>query len=124
MAFGIHIKLFNDEQWEAAKAGLEAAGHAEITSLKSNTATFLQNLEDKFPEVFADIKKGIADVSDSTLSGGEKAVKVATDVVASLPDVLAALPGIKDAMVAGVTQFFADEISDFKNIAAEAIAKL
>lgn len=118
---GIHVKVFNNDQWEAAKAGLAAAGHAEVTSLKSNTATFLQVLMNKYPHIAQTIEQGIKDMKDSSLSGGEKAVKVGLDVVAVLPEAIANFSGIKDAIVAGVTQFFADEVSDFKNVASQAI---
>ena len=121
---GLHIKIFNDTEWAAAKAALDAAGHAEVASLKSNTAHFIAKLETSFPDVYTGIEQGIHDLKDSSLSGGEKAVKVATDVLTTAPAILHALPGIKSALVAAVTQFFSDEISDFKSIGLETIAKL
>lgn len=120
--FGLHVKVFSNTQWEAAKAGLVAAGHAEVASLKGNTATFLSVLMTKYPHIALAIKKGIHDAKDSNLSGGQKAVMVAADVVGILPEVVSNFKGIKDAIVVGVTQLFADEVSDFKNVVTDAIA--
>lgn len=120
----MHIKIFNDAQWAVAKEALSAAGHAEVESLKSNTAKFLDGLEKKFPDIYTHIQTLVADYKDKTMSGGDKAVAIAGEVLSLAPEVVTNLPGIKDALVAGVTQFYADEISDFGKVALDALHKL
>lgn len=120
----MHIGVFSSAQWAVAKKALEEAGHAEVASLKSNTLKFLSHLEEQFPDVYADIKKGVADYKDKDMSGGEKAVAVAEDVLKAATDTLKNVAGIKSALVAGVTTFFADEVADFKGIALETVANV
>jgi hypothetical protein len=121
---GIHIKIFNDEKWAIAKTALEAAGHEVVSDVESHTAKLWANVKDAYPDIVASIEKGIADVKDSTLSGGDKAVKVATDVMAIVPEALKDLPGLKDLLVHGVSEVFADTISDLKDVAVDLIHKI
>jgi hypothetical protein len=105
--FGHHIIVLNDEQHAIVAAVLSDAGHTVVSAGESAISALWAETKTKFPELIADIEKGIADAKDSTLSGGDKAVKVATDVLASAPDVIKALPQAKDFLVHGVTEVFA-----------------
>lgn len=78
----------------------------------------------QYPELVADIKKGIADATNTNLSGGEKAVKVAIDVLATAPDVIKALPNAKAFLVHAVTDTFAAGLHDLEAAAGLLLGKL
>lgn len=120
-----HLVLVKtNAEYTAVEALLKNAGHEIVTDTKNNVLTFINTLENAFPDVYAAIRKGIADLKDSTLSGGDRAVKVATDVLPILPALVKDLPGIKDAVVAAVTVLFGAEVSDFKTVTTETITGL
>lgn len=78
----------------------------------------------KYPGLVQNIKDGIAAVESEELSGGEKAVKVATEVMESAPLVLKALPDAKAFFVHGVTQVFAAGLKELSEEAENLLGKL
>lgn len=78
----------------------------------------------KYPELVKNIKEGIAAVESEELSGGEKAVKVAVEVMESAPLVLQALPDAKAFFVHAVTQVFAAGLEELRDEAEKLIGKL
>lgn len=90
----------------ALKAAAAAAGHTIVTDETDAVDTAWHSLTSAFPDLVADVKKGIADITSSTLSGGQKAVQVAEDVILTLPDVVKDLPDLKSVVVNGVTKLF------------------
>lgn len=78
----------------------------------------------KFPELVRNIKDGIAAVESADLTGGEKAVKVAMEVMESAPYALKALPQAKAFFVHAVTQVFADGLVELKSAAGKLLGKL
>jgi hypothetical protein len=103
---GIHI--ISDDKLKALRAAASAAGHDVVLAEKGAVSALWEEAKTKYPEIVADIRQGIADVQDSTLSGGDKAVKVALDVMAAAPDVLKALPSAKDFFVHAVTEVYTE----------------
>ena len=78
----------------------------------------------KYPVIVTNIKKGIAAVESEELSGGEKAVKVATEVMQTAPLVLLALPDAKAFFVRAVTDVFSSGLDELKDEAGKLLGKL
>ena len=78
----------------------------------------------RFPYLVQNIKDGIAAVENDDLTGGEKAVKVALEVLESAPHVLRQLPNAKAFFVHAVTQVFAASLDELREEAAELLGTL
>ena len=78
----------------------------------------------KYPGLVQNIKDGIAAVESEVHSGGEKAVKVAMEVMESAPLILVALPGAKAFFVHAVTQVFAAGQEELRAEAEKLLGKL
>lgn len=120
----LFIKLLTDDQKAAVKAALADLGHEAVEYGESEAAKLWAEFKAAEPDVVAAFQKGIADLKDSTLSGGDKAVKVATDFLDAATETVKAIPGIKDLLVHGVTEVFADTESEVVKLGGEAIAAL
>ena len=104
----IGLDILDHDTVKALKKAAGEAGHQIVAAEKSAISQLWDEAKQKFPDLVADIQKGIKDVEDDSITGGEKAVKVAMDVMATAPDVLKALPDAKDFFVHAVTSVFAD----------------
>ena len=78
----------------------------------------------KYPELIQNIKDGIAAIENEDMPGGEKAVRVAMEVMESAPHVLKALPDAKAFFVHGVTQVFAAGLVELRDEAEKLLGKL
>lgn len=88
--FGIHIKVFDDQQWsEVIKPALLAAGidPATVGAFTKTQAAIAHLLSDDPLVQIA--KKAIEDARDTNLSSGEKLAKAAQDVIPGLIDFFA-----------------------------------
>lgn len=80
--------------------------------------------KERFPYIIANIKEGIRTVESEDLSGGEKAVKVAINVMQTAPAVLQNLPEAKAFFVHAVTETFANGLDELRSEAGKLIGKL
>lgn len=119
---GLH--LLSGEAYSKMQAIAADEGHTLVAAGKSDVAALWQEVKDKFPAMVDAITKGIADVKNSSLSGGEKAVKVATDVIPLLPAIVQELPNVKSFAVHGVTEVFAELEAAGKLVLTDLAAKL
>ena len=122
--FGHHIVILNDAQHALLKTALADTEHSAVTYVESEAAKLWGEFKAAVPTVVTDFKATIADLKSSTLSGGDKAVKVATDFLATASAAVQAIPGIKDLLVHGATEVFADTESEVVTLGAQAIADL
>ena len=84
---GLH--LLNGDAFARVKAAVESEGHTLVSAGESAVAALWAEAKAKYPELVAGIKKGIADATDKTTSGGDKAVAVAMDVLETAPAAMA-----------------------------------
>lgn len=121
----LHIHAFSDSEWnDKIKPALADAG-AELKSFAgSETDKLVIAAKANFPDLVADIKKGIADVTDPDTKGILKLEAVAVDVAKTVPDALAALPHLKDFMIQLVQSVYTDGLSELESVAASFIAKI
>lgn len=123
--FNLHLHAFTDAEWnDKIKPALAETGVELKAFAISETDKLVATTKEKFPELVADIQKGIKDAKDPTLSGGDKAVALALDVMATAPDVLKALPDAKDFFVKLVTSVYTDGLVELEKAAGELIAKI
>jgi predicted RNA-binding protein with EMAP domain len=122
--FGIHLAILTDEQHAIVKQALADAGHDLETFAGSEIDKLVAAAKEKFPDLVADIQKGIADLKDSTLSPSEKLFKVAEDALETAPDVIKALPNAKDFLIQAAQSVFTDGLAELKTEAGKVLAAL
>lgn len=80
--------------------------------------------EAKFPVISENIRQGIAALKDEDMPGGEKAVKVAVEVLQTAPVVLARLPDAKAFFVSWVTREYAKGLDELREAANDLLGRL
>jgi hypothetical protein len=115
---GLHI--LSSDALAKIKGVVEDEGHTFTAAASSGIAALWEEVKAKYPTIVAQIEAGIKDAEDSSLSGGEKAVKVAMDILPYLPQAVSELADVKSFAVHAVTTEFAR----LKNAAAGVIADI
>jgi hypothetical protein len=119
---GLHI--LSNEALAKIKGVVDAEGHTFTAAASSDIAALWAETKTKYPTIVAQIEAGIKDAENSQLSGGEKAVKVAMDILPYLPAAINELADIKSFAVHAVTTEFARLKNAVSGIIADIAAKL